>query len=468
MAEAVERLLAAGETSFTLPGHKRAAWLEDPLLALDVSYMPEADDAQRSGDVLGRAERLAAALWGADRCRFSVAGSTMANQALALAAGAPGDRVAVARTVHKSSFAGLVLNGLEPVWLQAEVDPETGLTVGVPAAEVAAALERGVKAVFLVEPSYTGVVSDLPAIARLTRAAGVPLIVDQAWGAHFGFGPGVPPNALQAGADAMVTSVHKTLTGFTQAALCLANGERLDLERLDAAFETLHTTSPSAAVYASIDRARRLMAREGPRLLERAGGLARRFREEVGAVAGVRLAGETLVDRFPSAAAVDPLKLVVSLAGTGADGFAVERDLLAAGVRLEMADRDTLVPVLTIADDEATTRRLIDALLASLRRRRGEPRPVAASAAWRVRPQTALSPRDAFFAPSELVDARDAVGRVCAELAAPYPPGIPALAPGEVVDGGLLAALQAEARAGTRIAYCDDPLLERVRVVRAT
>jgi lysine decarboxylase len=465
MADAVDAFLAAGDTSFSLPGHKRAAWLDDPLLALDVALVPGADDAQLSGDVLGRAERLAASLWGADHCRFSVAGSTMANQALALAVAAPGDRVAVSRTLHRSLFSGLVLSGLAPVWMQADVDPATGLTVGVPVEEVAAALEQDVRAVFLVEPSYTGVLSDVAAIAELAHEAGVPLVVDQAWGAHLGLGPPMPRNAMQCGADAMVVSAHKTLTSFTQAALCLASGERLDLRRVDAAFDALHTTSPSAAIHASIDRTRRLMATLGPRLLAAAAGLARRFREEVGAIDGVHVLDGAVVERFPSAAAVDPLKLVVSLAGTGADGFAVERDLLRAGVRLEMADRDTLVPILTVADDEDGVERLIVALRGSLEARRAEPRPVAASTAWRVRPQTAMSPREAFFAASELVDAGDAIGRVCAELAAPYPPGIPALAPGEVVTEEVVRALQAEAAAGTRLAYCADPALRRVLVV---
>jgi lysine decarboxylase len=127
-----------------------------------------------------------------------------------------------------------------------------------------------------------------------------------------------------------------------------------------------------------------------------------------------------------------------------------------------MADRDTIVPILTVADDGAAVERLIAALRAALAERRGPPRPAVA---WRGRPQTAMSPREAFFAPSELVDAGAAVGRVCAELAAPYPPGVPVLAPGEIVTAELVAALQAGAGAGTRIAYCADPTVRRILVV---
>ena len=464
LAGALERFLASPGTSFSLPGHKRAAWLDDPFLARDVPYIPGVEDAQMSSGVLERAQQLAAELWHADACRFSVAGSSMANQALALAVAQPGDRVAVARTIHKSLFAGLVLAGLEPVWMQPAVDGRTGLTAGLPVEEVARALERGVRAVFLVEPSYTGVLSDVAAIARLAHAADVPLVVDQAWGAHLGLGDAMPPNALQCGADACVVSVHKTLTAFTQAALVLFGGPRVAASRVDAGFEALNTTSPSATIYASIDRTRQLMAARGGELLRDALALADFVRAALASIEGLHLLDDDVLARHPSAAARDPLKLVISLAGTGADGFAVEQDLLREGVRLEMADRDTLVPILTVADSKADAERLVDVLVRSLAARRGDPRPPAASTAWRVTPQTVLSPREAFFAASELVSAEQAVGRVSAELAAPYPPGIPALAPGEVVTGELLSALQREAGAGTMIRYCADPTMRRVRV----
>jgi lysine decarboxylase len=164
-------------------------------------------------------------------------------------------------------------------------------------------------------------------------------------------------------------------------------------------------------------------------------------------------------------AAVDPTRLVLSLAGTGANGFAVDADLHARGLRLEMADRQTLVPVLTMADDADSVNRLVGELTTSIEARRGEPRRVAASAAWSVAPEVAIPPREAFFAPRERVSALRAVGRIAAETAAPYPPGIPALAPGEVVTIDVLEALQQEAADGSRIAYCGDPTLRTVAVV---
>lgn len=465
LQSAVERFLAEPIAAFTTPGHKRAPWLADPLLACDLPLAAGADDTQLSHDVLARAERLAAELWGADHCRFAVNGSTQGNQALALAVGRPRARVAVSRTVHKSLFAGLLLAGLEPVWMYPEIDPSTGLSVGLSVDEVQRALSHHVCAVLVVEPAYTGIMSNLPAIAKLAHGADVPLVVDQAWGAHLGLHPALPSNALQQGADAMVISVHKTLAGFTQGAMLFVRGNRLDTRRVDAAFDLINTTSPSAAIYGSLDRARHIMAHQGEVLLERALELAMGARARLGGVDGLRVLESNAVKQHPAAASVDPVKLVLSLAGVGANGFDVEHDLYEAGVRVEMADRDTLVPLLTIGDDQASVDRLVTALLGSLLRRRGDPRKVAAWTAWGVRPEIAMTPRDAFFARSERIRAVRAEGRISAEMAAPYPPGIPALAPGEVITGTLLGALQDEATAGTRIAYCSDPTLQTVLVV---
>ena len=144
----------------------------------------------------------------------------------------------------------------------------------------------------------------------------------------------------------------------------------------------------------------------------------------------------------------------------------MEADLFAQGIRFELANRDLLVPLLTIADTEEGVERLCDALAASLERRRAEPRsPGAASAVWDVTPETAMTPREAFFSARETVSAEDAAGRVAAEMVAPYPPGIPAIAPGEVVSRELVEALREAAAGGTRLAYCADPALATLQVV---
>ncbi|MGA0122391.1 MAG: aminotransferase class I/II-fold pyridoxal phosphate-dependent enzyme [Gaiellales bacterium] len=466
--DAYRRFLEDPATPFTVPGHKRNPDLADELLALDLPLYGAVEALDGSTGILARAERLAGELWGADWAGFSVQGSSHGNMAIALTVARPGDKVVVARTLHKSLFFGLVLAGLEPIWLRPDVDAETGLTAGMPAERVAAALDAhpDARAVMLVEPSYVGGVSDVATIADVAHARGIPLTVDAAWGAHLGFHPALPPHALMAGADALVTSVHKHITGFTQSSMVLVQRERIDLEHLEAAFEGLHTTSPSGGIMASIDRARALLAERGAELLGVAIDEAERARERFRQVEGLGVVGAEIAARNPGLLQHDPTKIVLTLAGTGADGIAVGDVLEQRGITLEFADRDTFCPVITLGDTPQTIARMTDEIIRAIEEHRGAPRAIVPLTAWTVDPVTAMSPRDAFFADHERVPAAQAVGRIAAESVVPYPPGIPALAPGEGVQGPGREALQAEAAAGTSIRYCGDPRLETVLVVR--
>jgi lysine decarboxylase len=192
--------------------------------------------------------------------------------------------------------------------------------------------------------------------------------------------------------------------------------------------------------------------------------LVRGARDRLAAVPGLAVVTDRPAGHTAGPLRVDPAKLVVLLAGTGAHGHAVEAELLAAGITLEMADRDVLVPMVTLSDDEPSVTRLVDALVAAIERHRGEPRQIAPAAAWTVEPATAIDPRSAFFARQQTVSAAAAVGRVSAELIAPYPPGVPVLAPGEVISAAALNALQVALADGGRIAYAADPTLTTIQV----
>ena len=258
-------------TPMAVPGHKQRQDLTGAVVAGDTPLYGGLDTIKHADVLLADAQQRAARLWGVDWCRFSVAGLTHGNQALALAVGAPGQEVIVTRNLHRSLLLGLVLAGLRPVWVLPGCDPETGLPDAVAVGTVRAALAAhpGACAVFLGDPSYVGTTGDLAGHAQAAHEAGVPLIVDAAWAAHLGFHPGLPPHALAAGADAMVTSAHKALPAYTQGALVLARTGLLDPARLDRAFEATHTTSPAGAIAASIDAARALLARDGNALCAR-------------------------------------------------------------------------------------------------------------------------------------------------------------------------------------------------------
>jgi arginine decarboxylase len=459
----MERAEAGRLLPMSTPGHKQRYDLVGTVVYGDAPLYGGLEAIKHADRLRADAEARAAALWGADWCRFSVAGSTHGNQAFCLALGQPGQEVIITRTLHRSLLLGLVMAGLRPVWVRPEIDPATGLpgAVAVQTVRDALAAQPGACGVILGDPSYVGTTGDLAGHARAAHQAGVPLIVDQAWAAYLGFHPDLPAHAIAAGADGLVTSAHKTLPAYTQGALVLARTERLDRARLERAFDATHTTSPAGSIYASIDAARALLAREGlardgerlcGRLLRGVAAARKRLRE---------VPGVDVLD----GPGVDPAKLVVLLAGTGAHGGLIEADLIEAGMPVEMGDRDTVVPIVTMADDEEQVAAFTEELIAAIDRHRGEPRRPVATAAWTVQPRTVLAPREAFFGANETVPAGAAVGRISAELVAPYPPGVPVLAPGELITAEALAALREVAGYGGRIAYAEDPTLATFQVV---
>jgi lysine decarboxylase len=451
---------------FVVPGHKQRTDLVGEVVRGDLPLYGGLAPIKAADDLLDDAERRAADLFGADWCRFSVGGSTHGNQALALAAGRPGRPIVVARTLHRSLLLGLVLAGLVPVWVRPRLHTPTGLPLGIEADAVRRALEAhpDACAVLLTDPSYVGTCGDIPALADVAHSAGVPLLVDAAWGAHFGSHPALPPHPLAAGADAVVTSAHKALPAANQGAYVMArttrSGGLLDPDRLERAFDTGHTTSPSGSILASLDAARALLAGHGHDLAAGLLALVADARRRLAAVPGLGVLDPNTLARL------DPTKLVLLLAGTGAHGHDVETDLVADGLPVEMADRDTVVAMVTLADDEGSVKRLVEAVVASVERHRGPARSPIPHAAWAVEADQALSPREAFFADHERVPWAQAAGRICAEVIAPYPPGVPVLAPGERIDARALAALVEVKAEGGRIAYAADPTLATVQVVR--
>ena len=456
----------SARTPFTIPGHKqKASRLDAGLGAVVDSDTPlygGLDEIKLTNQTLKKAEKLAADLWGADYARFSTGGSTHANQAIVLALGAPGEKVAVSRTAHRSILSALVLAGLEPVWMSPDIDEATGVPIGIGVAQLEKALLEDPIAVLLTEPGYLGTISDLPALITAAHKKSIPVILDAAWGGHFGFHPDLPRHALQLGADALITSVHKALPGYSASALLLAQGTYLNLDRIEQSFETTHTTSPAGAPLASIDGVRALLQSRGEELNSALLANVAQFKETVQAefVLPIFL----YPSDFP-AGRFDPSKIVLRVQQLGASGVEIERDLQAAGIRVEMADRDTIVFLATLADSAHDFEKLADVLIPILKKRQEQRRASATALSWSVVPIRGISMRDAYFAKTEMVSAQDAQGRISADLIAPYPPGVAVVAPGEVLTEQILEGLKASKDAGVRIAYATDPTLNQYRVV---
>ena len=452
---------------FTIPGHKQRASRLDAGLGLvvdsDTPLYGGLDEIKLTNQVLKEAEALAATLWGADYARFSTGGSTHANQAVILALGKPGDKVALSRTAHRSVLSALVLAGLEPIWLSPQIDAATGVPIGISVAEFEKVIDQQPIALLLTEPGYLGTLSDLPALINAAHAHAIPVIVDAAWGGHFGFSTTVPAHCLAIGADALITSTHKALPGYSASAILIAQGKYLNLERIEQSFETTHTTSPAGAPLASIDGCRALLQTRGQQLISDLVINVEAFKSEVQSHFDDPIflnAADFPTGRF------DPTKIVLRANQLGASGVEIENALQAQFIRVEMADSDTIVFLATLVDSKEDFNHLATALIPILKSQQKSPRTTATSLSWSVIPTVAISMRDAYFAETEMVSAEKAVGRISADLIAPYPPGVAVVAPGEVLTKLIVEGLATTKAAGVRIAYATDPSLASYRVVK--
>jgi arginine decarboxylase len=443
---------------FQIPGHKGRIDLTGPVVDGDIPVLPGNHPHRISPSLILEAEALAAQLWGADLCRFGVNGSTGSNHASVMAVAGPGEKVIVSRTLHKSVLVGMVYAGVIPIWVRPEINPATGLPEYLRSSVLRATLEEhpDAKAVLIGEPSYVGTMSNIPRLSSVCHEFKIPLVVDAAWAAHFGFHPDLPKNPLDEGADIVVTSAHKTLPSYSQASFVLAKEGFVDLARLNKAFDSTQTTSMSGRILASIDAARALMQRHGHELLAPVIEATAKGRK------ALRDAGITVID----GEYIDPLKMVILLSSTGADGNQVEAELLAANVDLEMANKDVIIPMITLADTPERIANLVKQIIELVEKYKGEPRSIKVAAAFSIEPDVVISPREAFFAEYEEVSAAEAVGRVSVELICPYPPGVPVLSPGERITQQALTALLDARDSGTRIAFVSDPTLETFKVLK--
>jgi arginine/lysine/ornithine decarboxylase len=473
LVEALERYRAAGTVPFSGPGHKLGAGVSPELVDLLGPELFKADvwlDTGTYDRTLRAAEALAAATWGSDRCWFLGNGSSSGNHAFLVAALSPGDEVIVGRDLHKSMLAALILTGARPVYVAPRLHPTLGVGLGVHPDDLAVALKAhpAAKLITLVSPTYFGVAADLPAIARVAHAHGVPVHVDQAWGPHLGFHPELPPSAMAAGADAAVTSTHKLLSSLSQSSILNLRGGRVDPARVASAVGLTQTTSPLLPLLASIDACRRQMALNGQALLGRTLDLAASARRRLQRLGGLQVLDADRLGLGPER--FDPTRLVVDVTGLGLTGLVAERLLRQRlGIAPEGADLSSVVCMVTIGDTRASVDRLVDAFVslsagATAVPPRMRQRPRSSGSVIAPGPQ-AMTPREAFFAGSRAVPLAEAAGQVAAELVTPYPPGIPVLAPGEIATAEKLAYLALGRMQGMHVCGPADASLATLRVV---
>lgn len=468
IAAAMQKYSADEVLPFHTPGHKQGRGAHELLrefltaegLRQEVSLMEELDDLHEPHSCIKAAQILAARLWNADECLFMVNGTTSAVQAMIFGTLKAGDLVMIPRNAHRSVIAGLILSGAVPIFLPVEFDSDFNLPLNVSVETIERAIKKfpQAKAVLLVSPNYYGVAADLEKISKLVHAAGMILLVDEAHGAHLQFSNELPTSAMDAGADLAAQSTHKLLGSLTQSSMLMLRKNFIDVERVKQAASLLQTTSPNQLLLASLDIARLQMETHGRELISKAVELSKKLRAEIKKIHGLKV--------FDAARnfSLDTTKVTVNVQGLGLSGQDAEeilrRDLK---IQCELSDAANLLFLITFADSEELIYKLIDAIkLLPRRPQKFLPKPFLIP---NSKLQIALSPRETFYSPVEVVELRKSVGRICAEEITFYPPGIPLLMLGEKISAQVVEQIEQEQSA--RVIGAADKTLSTIKVVKA-
>jgi arginine decarboxylase len=462
----LEKFYHRNPAYFNIPGHRFEKGIDPGLLKLlgknlfraDVTETDGTDDLHAATGPILKAERLAAELYGTEQCSFLVNGTTCANEAMILAAVNPGEKILVPRNAHKSVYMGLILSGAKPVWIMPEHLSESEIFGRVSPEKVRQMLiqDAGIRAVFLVSPTYYGIASDVRKIAEICHAFDLPLLVDEAHGAHFHFHAKFPEGAEETGADLIAQSTHKTLGSLTQSSMLHRNGNRIREERLYDSLKLVQSTSPSYILMAALDGARHQMAMQGEELWDQAINLSERIRKELAVIPGISLLEND-----------DPCRVVFSCRDTGGEqisGYEMQEYLFQKDVTTEMADENYVVAVIVPANTEADADRLIEAVQGFTQQPPVQRKKRQKEMMLRELPEQVFLPRETYYQKKKSVPLEKAAGQIAGEMIAPYPPGIPVIYPGEKISEKIREDLIFCRNRGVSIHGAADPLLRSIRV----
>ena len=462
LLDQLKQYSASGTLPMHMPGHKRrpeALSLPSPA-AIDVTEIDGFDNLHNAEDILLECQQHAARVFGAEETHFLVNGSSCGILAAITACVPRGKKLLMGRNAHKSALNAVTLGGIIPQYVYPEFLPQAGISGAIAPDDVRIALDAApdIRCVFLTSPTYEGVISDIAAIADICHARGAILIVDEAHGAHLGFGA-FPKSAIRCGADISIQSVHKTLGSLTQTALLHISGPRADRERLRKMLTVYQTSSPSYVLMASIDECVHTMDSRGSEIAVQWLGRMDAFRAQMQHLRHLKMV------HLPGHM-TDPSKIVISALGTDITGPQLQQVLRSEyRIETEMAAAGYIIAMTGAGDTDEDLHRFADALLAIDRTLHAAPfdRP---DDPMLPRPAMALPPCDAEWLPAERIPADAAAGRICAETVFAYPPGIPLIVPGEVVNGDQLMRLLDQKRAGVALHSTSGALPQAICVLR--
>ena len=427
--EIIEKLKQLDKVPMHMPGHKRnihmSGYLEKLAADLDITEIDGFDDLHCAEGILRESMEKAAALRGADRAFYLVNGATCGILAAVHAAVGRGDKVICMRNCHKSVYNALELSGAEPIFVMPACDEKFGFCLSCDTHDIVNAINENpdAKLVILTNPTYEGAVSDVKTICNAAHKKNIPVLVDAAHGASFGFGCGFPEPAISCGADIAVESLHKTLPSLTQTAVCYLSGNRVPADRISEALGIFETSSPSYLLMASIDSCIGLLEKHGNELFEAWSKNLEWFYEKTKPLKNLHIYNNEKNDFFQ----FDRSKIVI-LCSSGTRLIKRLRDM---GIECEMASARYVIAMTGLGDTRENFEHLSDALFSldeEFEKCTGK------IFLYPGECERKMLPHRVRNLEKEYVNVNDAEGRICAEYVWAYPPGIPILIPGEEIS----------------------------------
>lgn len=469
--EALERFRKQRVVPFDVPGHKRGRGnpelvelLGEKCVGMDVNSMKPLDNLCHPVSVILEAEALAAEAFGAENAFFMVGGTTSSVQSMVLSACKAGDKIILPRNVHRSVINALVLCGAEPVYVNPKVDNRLGISLGMELCDVERAILENPTAVAVLvnNPTYYGICSNIREIVRLAHEHGMLALADEAHGTHFYFGKNLPVSAIAAGADMSAVSMHKSGGSLTQSSLLLL-GKNVSAGYVSQIINLTQTTSASYLLMSSLDISRRNLALRGETSFEKVTAMAEYARSEINGIGGYYAYGRELVNGN-SIYDYDVTKLSVYTRDIGLAGIEVY-DLLRDeyDIQIEFGDIGNILAYISIGDRIQDIERFVGAL-SDIKRLYAKDTKGMLSNEY-IAPRVVTTPQKAFYAKKESLPLRQTRGRVCSEFVMCYPPGIPILAPGEVVTEDIIDYIEYAKEKGCSMQGTEDPTVCRLNVL---
>lgn len=469
--EALEDMKAARLVPFDVPGHKRGRadknltkFLGEKAMSIDVNSMKPLDNLCHPISVIKEAEELAAAAFKAKGAFFMVGGTTSSVQAMIFVVTKRGDKIIVPRNVHRSVINAMILCGAIPVYVNPQIEQNLGIPLGMNLDDVEQTILANLdaKALFINNPTYHGICSNLKAVVELCHKHNIKVIVDEAHGTHFSFSDKLPLSAMEAGADLAAVSMHKSGGSLTQSSFLLV-GENMNVDYVRQIINLTQTTSGSYLLMASLDMARRNMALNGKAIFDEVLDMVDYAREEINQIGGYNAFDGELING-ESVYAFDTTKLCVNTLDMGLTGIEVY-DILRDeyDIQVEFGDLGNILAYVSVGDRKSDIERLIGAL-SEIKRRYQKPRSTIMQYKY-IMPEVVLSPQEAFYANKESVKLKDAENRICGEFVMCYPPGIPILAPGEFITGEIIEYIEYCKEKGCNLTGSEDLEVKRINVL---